>query len=63
MGRQGPRGRRTTIQVTPEQVHELTLLRIAWGKSTLKEVIDEFLRRYRVEEIRALGVKLPEERE
>ena len=50
-------GPHTTIAIEKPHAKELELLRLAWDLKTLSDVIGELLRRYRYEEIKALGIK------
>ena len=45
------------IRVSEEHVHELWLLKKAWKKRSIDEVIEELIKPRRIEKIGALGIE------
>ena len=50
------------VHISQETRENLALLKLAWGKRTLGEVIDELLRPHLMERIKALGIEVKDER-
>ena len=49
------------VHISQETRENLALLKLAWGKRTLGEVIDELLRPHLMERIKALGIEVKDE--
>lgn len=53
----------TSMRLSKEHARELELLRLAWGMKTLDEVLERIIAPHRLEKLKALGIRIEEEKQ
>ena len=52
---------RLSIKISAEHHRELQLLKLAWGKHSIDEVLEKLIKERRLEKVKALGIEVVEE--